>query len=140
MLKSLEQKTFDSFVENPNTNRWNTTLQSLQNLASICASTDVCGTIKERIGHAQQRFNQDNKAVRGAHLNSVTSLYANTCNDNGTPRQIRNSMIAPSQVEKPSEGRTHYTKNEFGVLVKSDSCFMTKNEFGVLVRSAGCSK
>ena len=140
MLKRLEQQTFDSFVGNSNTNRWNTTFQSLQNLANMCASADVCGTVKARIDHAQQRFNQDNKAVRGAHLNSVTALYASTCNSNGTSRQIRSTGIAPPQVEKTSESRAHYTKNEFGVLVKSDSCFRTRNEFGVFVRSAGCSK
>ena len=140
MLKRLEQQTFDSFVGNSNTNRWNITFQSLQNLVNMCASADVCGTVKARIDHAQQRFNQDNKAVRGTHLNSVTALYASTCNSNGTSRQIRSTGIAPPQVEKTSESRVHYTKNEFGILVKSDSCFRTKNEFGVFVRSAGCSK
>ena len=45
MLKNLAQQTFASFVENPNANRWNTSFQSLQNLANMCPSTDVCGTL-----------------------------------------------------------------------------------------------
>lgn len=140
-LKSLAQKTFDSFIDSPNINRWNTAFQSLQNLANICASADVCGTIKVRIDHAQQRFNEDNKAVRGAHLNSVSALYANTCNVNGTVKQAANTRIADqSPAEKLNVGRTLYTKDEFGTLVRSDRCFMTKNEFGVYVRSAGCKK
>lgn len=142
MLKNLAQQTFNSFVENPNTNRWNTSFQSLQNLASICASTDVCGTIKARIDHAQQRFNEDNKAVRGGHLNSVTALYANTCNSNGTAKQTRGAR-APAEAQLPAagnkSGNTFYTKDEFGNMVRSDKCFRTPDAFGVLRRSAGCN-
>lgn len=141
MLKNLARQTFASFVDNPNVNRWNTSFQSLQNLANMCPSTDVCGTIKSRIGHAQQRFNEDNKAVRGAHLNSVTSLYASTCNDNGTAKQTDAAKAAPQPVaESSNNGGKFYTNDAFGTLVRSDKCFWTKDTFGVSRRSAGCSK
>lgn len=142
MLKNQAQQTFDSFIYNPNANRWNTSFQSLQNLANLCASPDVCGTIKTRIEHAQQRFNEDNKAVRGAHLNSVTALYANTCNSNGTAKQVGNSRAPSTAVNVPiaeaSPSGSFYTKDEFGNMVRSDKCFRTPDAFGVLRRSAGC--
>jgi hypothetical protein len=143
MLKNLAQQTFDSFIYNPNANRWNTSFQSLQNLANLCASPDVCGIIKARIDHAQQRFNEDNKAVRGAHLNSVSALYANTCNSNGTAKQ-GNARAANPGAQVPvadnNPGGNFYTKDEFGNLVRSDKCFRTPDAFGVLRRSPGCSK
>jgi len=144
MLKTLAQQTFESFNGNPNANRWNTSFQSLQNLANLCPSPEVCGTIKARIDHAQQRFNEDNKAVRGAHLNSVTVLYANTCNSNGTAKQTGNARAASQDVQVPAvdanSSRNFYTKDEFGNLVRSDKCFRTPDAFGVLRRSPGCSK
>jgi len=142
MLKNLAQRTFDSFNDNPNANRWNTSFQSLQNLANLCTSPDVCGTIKARIDHAQQRFNEDNKAVRGSHLNSVTALYANTCNSNGSAKQSPNARTAnpgdQGQAAATKAGNTFYIKDEFGNMVRSDKCFRTPDVFGVMRRSAGC--
>ena len=141
MLKNLAQQTFDSFIYNPNANRWTTSFQSLQNLANLCASPDVCGIVKARIDHAQQRFNEDNKAVRGAHLNSVTALYANTCNGNGTAKQVSNARAGNPDIQMPtadSPSKSFYTKDEFGNLVRSDKCFRSPDAFGVLRRSAGC--
>jgi hypothetical protein len=142
--KTLAQQTFESFVYSPNANRWDTSFQALQNYAKLCASPDACGIIKARIDHAQGRFNEDTKAVRGAQLNSVMALYANTCNINGTAKQTASAQgpIAEAQVPATGakSGSTTYTKDEFGNLVRSDRCFRAPDAFGVLRRSPGCSK
>lgn len=142
MIKNLADQTFASFLDNPNVNRWNASFQSLQNLASLCPSTETCGTIKTRIGNAQQRFNEDNKAVRGGHLNSVTALYANTCDNNGNAKQIAGTRSPNADVQPTTNDTTasshFYTKDEFGNVVRSDKCYRTPDVFGVLRRSAGC--
>jgi hypothetical protein len=142
MVKNLADRTFAAFLDNPNVNRWNTSFQSLQNLANLCPSTETCGTIKNRIGNAQQRFNEDNKAVRGGHLNSVTALYANTCDNSGNAKQAANARsssadVQPAGTDQGSSGH-FYTKDEFGNMVRSDKCFRTPDVFGVMRRSAGC--
>ena len=144
MLKNQAQQTFDSFLENPNASRWNTSFSALQNLGNLCASSEVCGLIRTRIDHAQQRFKEDNKAIRGSQLNSVTVLFANACRSNGTTKQSGTATVAPTEFQAPAantnKGGSYYTKDEFGTMVKSDKCFMTKDAFGVSRRSAGCAR
>lgn len=143
MLRIQDRQTFDSFTGNPNAARWATSFQSLQNLARLCSSSDVCEIIKFRISSAQQRYREDNKAVRGEQLNSVTALYAATCNGDGTIKQTGNAEVNQAPGAPKSDVRRaagYETKDKFGTIVNSESCHWTKDAHGNDVRSAACSR
>ena len=137
LLMNQAHQTFSSFLERTNPNRWSISFQALQTLASACASPETCQLVKARLEHSQQRYSQDNTPTRGGQLNSVTSLYAESCLSGGA-RQGGGSP--PSAETSVNPRRTYWTKDQFGTAVKSDSCFWTKDAFGTSVRSAGCSK
>ncbi|NMM13192.1 MAG: DUF4124 domain-containing protein [Rhodoferax sp.] len=143
MLKNQARQTFDSFQENTNLKRWDVSFQSLQNLANSCASPEICGLIRTRIDHAQQRYSQDNTSYRGSQLNSVTALLASACRS-GSARQVGRTAPAQTEAQSPAvpvnKGGSYYTKDEFGTVVRSDKCFHTKDVFGVSRRSAGCAR
>lgn len=137
MLMNQAQQTFSSFLERTNSSRWSVSFQSLQTLANSCASSETCQLIKTRIEHSQQRYSQDNTSTRGGQLNSVTSLYAQSC-QGGNARQGSASIQTTEDLTKSN--RTYWTKDQFGTTVKSDRCFWTKDAFGTAVRSSGCNK
>lgn len=144
MLKNLAQQTFGAFQENTNIKRWDVSFQALQNVANSCASPEVCGLIKTRIDLAQQRYNQDNTSYRGAQLNSVTALFASSCQRNGASKQSGNTQASSGEFQTPASNtkRTsgYQTRDTFGTIVNSQSCHWTKDAFGNDVRSSGCSK
>lgn len=134
-LRGLADNTYASFLENTNPNRWGVAFRSLQSLVSSCATGDVCQLVKERVDHAQARYGESNTSYRGSQLNSVTTLYAQSC-QGGTPRQ--NTQTSES-VEGNANPKSHFwTKDQFGTTVRSDRCYWTKDAFGTSVRSAGC--
>lgn len=144
MLKNQAKGTFSSFEQSPNANRWNASFQALQNLGSACTSPETCGLIKDRIDHARERYSQENKANRGAQLNSVMALFANTCRINGVSKQFNNAQAdageSQSTTSSAKSTRGYQTRDKFGTIVNSQSCYHTKDAFGNEVRSSECSK
>lgn len=134
-LKALADNTYSSFLENTNPNRWGVAFQSLQSLVSSCSTGEVCELVKTRVSHAQARYGESNTSYRGSQLNSVTTLYAQSC-QGGTPRQ---NTQTPELAGSDANPKRHFwTKDQFGTTVRSDRCYWTKDAFGTSVKSAGC--
>lgn len=144
LLRSQDRQAFDSFTASPNSARWSTSFQALQNFAKLCHESDVCEIIRIHISGAQKRFSEtNNNSIWGGHLNSVTALHAASCNGDGSvkkARNIENSQAAGTPIPNPRRSTGYETKDKFGTIVNSESCHWTKDAHGNDVQSAGCSR
>jgi len=141
MLRDQAQQTFAAFQEYTNLVRWRVALQSLENLANSCASDETCALIRTRVEQAQGRYSEDKTSVRGGELDSVTSLFANSCEADGSRRQAQTTVQSPSSgAELLRLPAGHQTRDSFGAIVNSESCYWTKDASGNDAVSAGCSR
>lgn len=144
MLRSQVRQAFDSFTGNPNSARWGTSFQALQNFAKLCHESDVCEIIRIHIGGAQKRYTETNNSANwGGHVNSVTALHAASCNGDGTVKQTRNignSQAAGAPIPNTRRSAGYETKDKFGTIVNSESCHWTKDAHGNDVQSAACTR
>lgn len=144
MLRGQVRQAFDSFTRNPNSARWSTSFQALQNFAKLCRESDVCEIIRIHISGAQNRYNETNNSSNwGGHVNSVTALHAASCNGDGSVKQTRNiENIQAAGTPIPNEKRSagYETKDKFGTVVNSESCHWTKDAHGNDVQSAACTR
>jgi len=137
LLMNQAQRTFASFLENTNRNRWEVSFRAIENLTASCPTTETCQLVKARLDHAQQRYGKDNKSTRGEQLNSVTSLFAESCLA-GSSAGASGRVASQPRAAPTTPNRSHLTKDEFGIMVNSGSCYMTKDVFGISRPSAGC--
>lgn len=134
-LMRLADNTYSSFLENTNPNRWGVAFKSLESLANSCQTKDVCELIKARVGDAQARYSESSTSFRGSQLNSVTTLYAQSCRGSAP----RNNTQTTDSTSSPDGPKNHYwTKDQFGTTVRSDRCYWTKDASGNSVKSAAC--